>query len=85
MKNSNILAVLLILGFLGCMKKTPDQDLQDCDKIYNYYENGVHYIRRDIVSDDGVIDYDKLLEDSKIKRSDCYPGKDVELDSTIGE
>jgi hypothetical protein len=87
MMKQRFLLATLVLVFLvaGCKKKTPDLDIQDCDKIYNYYEDGIHYIRRDIVSDDGVIDYDKLLEDSKIKRSDCYPGKDVELESTIGE
>lgn len=70
---------------LQCKKKTPDEDLQDCDKIYNYYEDGSHYIRRDLVKDDGVLDYEKLMEDRKIKRSDCYPAKDIPMEATIGD
>lgn len=74
-----------LLSIFHCKKKIENQDIQDCDKIFNYYEDGTHYIRRDLVKDDGVLDYDKLLEDSKIKRSDCYPAKEVEMESTIGD
>ncbi|MCC5815065.1 MAG: hypothetical protein JJT78_09935 [Leptospira sp.] len=77
--------LLSIIATLDCKKKIADEDMQDCDKIYNYYEGGSHYIRRDLVKDDGVIDYEKLLDESQIKRSDCYPAKDIELDATIGD
>lgn len=68
---------------MDCRKKHPDEDIQDCDKIYNYYNNGVHYIRRDLIRDDSTWDYEKLLNDSKIQRSDCYPAKDIEPEANL--
>jgi hypothetical protein len=74
---------LVVLTVVDCKKKKPKEDIQDCDKIYNYYEDGVHYIRRDLVQEDGVLDYEKLLEDAKPKRSDCFPGKDQNLKAPV--
>ncbi|MBK7058406.1 MAG: hypothetical protein IPH52_25830 [Leptospiraceae bacterium] len=48
-------------------------DINDCDSIGNYYENGEHYIRRDLFNDDGVIDYNKMLESYKGRNTVCNP------------
>lgn len=77
------LFLISILFIIDCKKKTPDVDIQDCDAIYNYYKDGTHYIRRDLVTEDGVLDYDKLLEDGKIKNSNCYPAKDKDMNTNI--
>ncbi len=80
-----IFSLLIFFTFFlnFCKKRVPDEDIQDCDRIFNYYENGVHYIRRDLIREDGVWDYKKLLDDSKIQRSDCYPAKEVDLEDKI--
>jgi hypothetical protein len=75
--------LLLIFSSILCKKKTPDIEIQDCDVFYNYYKDGSHYIRRDLVTDDGVLDYDKLLEESKVKNSNCYPVKELEMNTNI--
>lgn len=71
------LSLLILLGslFQGCRKQMYNQDLQDCDNIADYYEEGEHFIRRDLVTDDGVVDRKKLFAESKEKNSECFPTK----------
>ena len=53
---------LCILFILACKKKKAfSHDIQECDPIGNYYEDGNHYISRDIVTDDGVINYEEMF------------------------
>ncbi|MCC6274975.1 MAG: hypothetical protein IT569_03895 [Leptospiraceae bacterium] len=66
---------LAILLLPVCKKKYLNEDIDECDSISNLYEDGNHYIRRDLVTDEGVIDYQKLLEAYKQKNSRCYPAK----------
>ncbi|TGN20334.1 hypothetical protein [Leptospira idonii] len=70
------LLILLFLAFshlaFGC-KRGYSEDIQDCNPIADYYDKGTHYIRRDLVQDDGTLDYKKLLEDTKPQASECYP------------
>jgi hypothetical protein len=47
--------------------------IDECNPIADYYDKGSHYIRRDLVTDDGNLDYKKLLEDTKPENSECYP------------
>ena len=47
--------------------------IEECNPVADFYENGAHYIRRDLVTDDGNIDYKKLLEETKPENSNCYP------------
>lgn len=77
------LFLLIIFSSIYCKKKTPDVDIQDCDVFYDYYKDGSHYIRRDLVTDDGVFDYDKLLEEGKLKNSNCYPIQEHEMNTNI--
>ncbi|WCL49535.1 hypothetical protein [Leptospira sp. GIMC2001] len=79
----NVFLFISCFLLLDCKKKEQDQDIEDCDKISNYYKDGTHYIRRDLVTDDGVVNYNKLLDDSKIENSDCYPAKDKDVDASI--
>ncbi len=72
-------AFYLLLSFLfiqiNCHKKKTnlDIDINECDTIGNYYENGEHYIRRDLFNDDGVIDYNKMLDSYKGRNTACNP------------
>ena len=72
-------AIYLILGLVlsqancGKKKSHANIDINDCDSIGNYYENGEHYIRRDLFNDDGVIDYNKMLESYKGRNTVCNP------------
>jgi hypothetical protein len=81
--NILLLGLIISANFCYCKKKTADVEIQDCDVFYNYYKDGSHYIRRDIVTDDGVMDYNKLLEEGKSKNSNCYPAKDQDIESNI--
>jgi hypothetical protein len=54
-------------------RPNPDKEIDKCNPIADYYEKGAHYIRRDLLTDDGTIDYKKLLEDTKPENSECYP------------
>ncbi len=58
---------------INCNKKKTNIDINDCDTIGNYYENGEHYIRRDLFNDDGVIDYNKMLDSYKGRHTACNP------------
>ena len=70
-------AFYLLLGLIvmqvNCSKKKSRVEINDCDTIGNYYENGEHYIRRDLFNDDGVIDYNKMLESYKGRNTACNP------------
>ncbi|MBE7412988.1 MAG: hypothetical protein L6Q54_03840 [Leptospiraceae bacterium] len=66
---------LIALSFFYCNKKYLNEELDECDPVSNLYEDGTHYIRRELVTDEGVLDYHKLLESSKQKNSRCYPIK----------
>ena len=50
-----------------------ENQIEECNPVADFYENGAHYIRRDLVTDDGNIDYKKLLEETKPENSNCYP------------
>lgn len=64
---------LLLLVVLNVCKKGYNEDIQDCNPVADYYEQGNHYIRRDLVKDDNTLDYKKLLEETKPQTSECYP------------
>lgn len=63
----------MILIQADCREKKKFIDINDCDTIGNYYENGEHFIKRDLVTDDGVIDYNKMLESYKGRKTVCNP------------
>ncbi|MBP9887343.1 MAG: hypothetical protein KBF93_13660 [Leptospiraceae bacterium] len=65
--------ISLILVQANCNRKKNNVEINDCDTIGNYYENGEHYIRRDLVTDDGVIDYNKMLDSYKGRKTVCNP------------
>lgn len=69
------LLVIALIFFLDCKKKYLNEDIDECDPVSNLYESGDHYIKRDLITEDGVIDYQKLLESYKQKNSRCYPIK----------
>lgn len=49
-------------------------ELDPCDPSYNYYdEDGQHYIRDELVRDDGTIDYQRILEGLDPSQSLCDP------------
>ncbi|MDX1959368.1 MAG: hypothetical protein SFU98_12395 [Leptospiraceae bacterium] len=53
-------------------------EINECDTMGNYYEDGEHYINREFVNDDGTLDYKKQFEKSKQQNHDCYPTKTFE-------
>lgn len=63
----------MFLFQLNCRKKYTNVEINDCDTIGNYYENGEHYIKRELVTDDGVIDYNKMLNNFKGHNTVCNP------------
>lgn len=67
------LIISLIVIQANCNRTKSKVDINDCDTIGNYYENGEHYIRRDLVTDDGVIDYNKMLDSYKGRKTVCNP------------
>ena len=77
---SNIIFLLVAASiFSGCKKdmfhKPENHDIEDCDNFSDYYEDGEHYIRRDLVTDEGVIDRKKVFQESDQKNSRCFPTK----------
>lgn len=65
---------ILALSFLTVdCKNRQVQDIEDCNPIADYYEKGIHYIRRDLVTDDNTIDYKKLFEGTRREASECFP------------
>lgn len=73
MKPSVLITTCIVIFFFNCKESKYSDDIEDCNAIGDYYDNGTHYIRRDLVTDDGTIDYKKLLEDTKPTNSECYP------------
>ncbi len=55
---------------ISCREKN---EIEDCNPVADYYDGSAHYIRRDLVTDDGNIDYKKLLEDTDPTNSICNP------------
>ncbi|HMV42840.1 MAG TPA: hypothetical protein PK079_11700 [Leptospiraceae bacterium] len=68
-----LLTIGLALLQTNCNSKYKTVDINDCDTIGNYYENGEHFIRRDLFNDDGVIDYNKMLKSYKGRDTECNP------------
>lgn len=73
------LCFLIFGNFLSCKKKL-NEDIQECDPLGNYYEDGKHFIRRDVletdengIEDTSVLDMRKLLNKSKKENSKCFP------------
>jgi len=69
-----LLSLIFLLVFVSCKRKS-DQDIQDCDSISGYYDKGIHYIDRSLVTDDNTIDYKKLFERTKQENGECYPAQ----------
>lgn len=63
---------VVVFFSLDC-KNRQVQDIEDCNPIADYYEKGVHYIRRDLVTDDNTIDYKKLFDGTRREASECFP------------
>jgi hypothetical protein len=71
-----IIAIFSVLFTTDCRrKKTFNEDIEDCDAIGNYYENGSHYVNRDILTDEGVLDYKKMFDRYKGKDTACHPDR----------
>lgn len=72
-----IIMLCVCLALCQCRKKKQyNEEIKDCDPIGNYYENGNHYISRDMITDEGGLDYKKLFENYyERKKSPCDPGK----------
>ncbi len=70
-----ILILFALISVASCKKKE-STDINDCDSIGNYYEDKTHFIKREFVTDDGVIDYKKLMEKYKGRDTVCNPLKD---------
>ncbi len=52
----------------------PVQEFHPCDPLYNYYENQKHYFDKDLLTDEGNIDYLKIIESQrKLYKSPCDP------------
>ena len=50
------------------------EQFDPCDPSYNYYdEDGQHYIRDELVRDDGTIDYERILKGLDPSHSRCDP------------
>lgn len=64
-------AILFLVCFNCKMKQY--QDIEDCSNVKDYYEKGIHYIDRNLVTDDNTIDLKKLFERTEQTRSECYP------------
>lgn len=70
------IVLLIAFSFIGCKKKKLfNEDIDECDSVGNYYEDSSHYINRNIVTDEGVIDYKKLFHNYHGKGSVCNPDK----------
>ncbi len=67
-----------MLLLIDCKKKLY-QDVQPCDTMGDYYEDGEHYISREFINDEtGTLNYEKQFEKMKQKNSDCSPVKTFE-------
>jgi hypothetical protein len=66
------LILVIIISTTYCKKKVVE-DINECDTIGNFYEDKDHYIRREYVSDEGVIDLKKMLQKYKGRETICNP------------
>jgi hypothetical protein len=69
------LLILCVLLIADCKRKNYTADVDDCDTMGNYYEDGEHYINRDFISDEGALDYNKTFEKFKFENANCHPTK----------
>ena len=67
------LLILFLFLFMGCEEKHIIEDVEECDTMESYYEGGEHYINREFVTEEGILDYQKQFEKSKSKNSKCNP------------
>ena len=65
--------ISLILVQANCNRNLNMVVLNDCDTFGNYFVYGVQYFGRDLVTDDGVIDYNKMLDSYKGRKTVCNP------------
>jgi hypothetical protein len=50
------------------------EQFDPCDPSYNYYDHrGQHYIKDELVRDDGTIDYERILKALDPAHSRCDP------------
>jgi hypothetical protein len=68
-----LIVLIIFISLVSCRKKKFTEDINQCDSIGNYYEDGVHFINRDFINDEGSLDYKKLFEKSEEVNHDCYP------------
>jgi len=73
LKKNPVLLLLLTLLFIGCEEKHVIEDVEECDEMGSYYEGGEHYISREFITEEGVMDYKKQFDKSQIQNSKCYP------------
>jgi hypothetical protein len=67
------LLTLLLFFFIGCEEKHVIEDVEECDTMESYYEGGEHYINRNLITEEGTLDYKKQFEKSEPKNSKCNP------------
>lgn len=48
-------------------------EIDPCDPAANFYDGRTHYIERDMIRDDGTLDYDRVIRASDPAESDCDP------------
>jgi hypothetical protein len=75
-KNNYIIIFLFAFSVtIGCKRKVTvyNEDINPCDSIGNYYEESEHFIKRDLVTDEGVINYEKLFDRYKGRHTECNP------------
>jgi hypothetical protein len=65
--------ILIITLFIGCEEKHVIEDVEECDTMGSYYEGGEHYISREFMTEEGILDYNKQFEKSKFQNSKCNP------------
>lgn len=59
------------LSSLNPFRSKPTVD--PCDPATNLYDDGKHFLERDYLTEEGTIDYKKLLEMNEIQKSPCDP------------
>ncbi|MCP5502702.1 MAG: hypothetical protein H7A25_22580 [Leptospiraceae bacterium] len=71
--------IVLLLTALSCRKnKKFNQSVRDCDTISNYYEDSTHYINKEFLTEEGVLDYGKLMKQYDSRHSFCNPKKTLD-------
>lgn len=52
----------------------PIEEFHTCDPFFNYYENKKHFFSEEFLTDEGTINYFKLIESQKkLEKSPCDP------------